>query len=442
MSPCATRSVRDSTGALAESVERPRIAIDWAASDSVDRYSGWERELGVQTGSVHADDFQDMAPDVWRTDGPPRINPFPNNIARVFRFNRIEGLYLGVAPSVEFRSQAPGLTAGVYGGWAFSEKTARGGAYATEHVGPYIAGVRAERTLASTNDFGIPFGDDPGVGALLASVDDYDYVDRRAAMASLTRVLRSVDEGLATVQFGAGSDKSEFARLTRGPLPGGSDFRPNRGSIDGSYFLGSGELEWHPNVTGDFVQPGVGARVQVDAATGELTWQRTELSLSARQYWGPLSLAAHVDGGFVEGAPLPPQQLFEIGGNGTLAGYDYKQFAGDRAALFRGFASYRFHVWQRPWRFWHNYFLPGLSPGVALSAEGGWTEISSPGAALAVRELGLNPDGTPLSTATNGIRTTAGAGLTLFSDLVHVGVARPIDRPATWRLVVGFGPIF
>ncbi len=182
--------------------------------------------------------------------------------------------------------------------------------------------------------------------------------------------------------------------------------------------------------------------MRFEAGEGELTWQRAELSLSARRYWGPLSLAAHADAGVVTGSRIPPQQLFEIGGNGTLDGYNYKQFAGDRAALFRGFASYSFHVWRRPWRIWRNYLAPGVGPGLALSADGGWTEISSSNASLAVQRLGTNPDGTPVSTATGGVRATVGAGLTFFSDLLHVGVARPVDRPAPLRFVIGFGPVF
>ena len=431
------------TGQVAsDTSQHAAVVIDWAPSDSLDRYSAWNREIGAQSASVHSDDFADLAPAAWRSDGPPRFDAFPNSITRVFRFNRVEGLYLGIAPSVEFRSLAPGLSAGLYGGWAFSEQTARGGAYVSQRRGDEIADLHAERTLASTNDFGIPLSEDPGFGALIGSLDDNDYIDRRLAALSLTHIFGMVEKGLATVTVDVGSDQSERAHLAHGPLPGAAAFLPNRGSLDGSYTEVRGEIELHPSVTGDYVQPGLGARLSVDAARGDLTWQRLEASLSARRYLGPVSIAAHADGGMVFGSRLPPQQLFEIGGNETLIGYDFKQFAGDRAALFRSYASYRFNLWQRPRRVWRDYLIPGLSPGIGLSAEGGWAEISSPAGALAVRELGLRPDGTPVSTATDGVRATVGAGLTFFSDLLHVGVARPVDRAARWRLVFGFGAIF
>ena len=431
------------TGLVAsDTVQHPAVVIDWAPSDSLDRYTAWNREIGAQTASVHSDDFSDLAPAAWRSDGPPRFDPFPNSITRVFRFNRVEGLYLGVAPSVEFRSLAPGLSAGVYGGWAFSEQTARGGAYVTRRSGEEISSLRAERTLASTNDFGVPLSDDPGFGALIGSLDDNDYVDRRLAALSLTHIFGNIENALATATLDVGNDRSERAHLAHGPLPGAAAFPPNRGSLDGSYAEARGEIELHPSVTGDYVLPGVGARLSIDAARGDLTWQRIEGSLSARRYWGPVSIAAHADGGMVFGSPLPPQQLFEIGGNETLIGYDFKQFAGNRAALFRSYASYRFHLWQRPRRVWRSFLIPGLSPGIGMSVEGGWTGISSATAALAVRQLGLGPDGAPLSTATRGVRATVGTGLTFFSDLVHIGVARPVDHPAHLRFVLGLGAIF
>jgi hypothetical protein len=92
--------------------------------------------------------------------------------------------------------------------------------------------------------------------------------------------------------------------------------------------------------------------------------------------------------------------------------------------------------------FWRNYFIPGLGPGLALSVQGGWTELSSPGARDAVAQLGDGWSVTPVSQPTNGIRATVGAGMTLFSDILHVGFARPVDRAAPWKFVAGFGATF
>jgi hypothetical protein len=433
--------VVNESGAIAEEApERRTINISWAPRDSVDRFDAWDAPIGVQTSEVHADDFDDLAPDRWRTTGPARLEMFPNSMSRIVRYNRVEGLFLGLAPSVDFRSAIPGLTMGAYGGWAFTEKTIRGGAYANYRLRSTTYGLRAERALASTNDFAMPLSDDPGLGALLGSIDNYDYVDRSTALLSATKVFRSVNTGLLTTQFGVGRDRAEISRLTKG-LFGAGSFRPNRGVIEGSYVIGMADLEIHPNVTGDFVSPGFGGRMHYEVANGGLSWQRTDISLSARKYVGPVSFALHADGGILSGAQLPPQKLYELGGNELLPGYSYKQFAGNRAALFRSFASYRFNVLKQPWRL-RRYYLPGLSPGIGASIQGGWTELSSPAARASATLLGLKADGTPLSTATDGVRATAGGGLTFFSDLLHVGAARPIDRSGKWKFVLGFGTAF
>lgn len=434
----------DDTGTIAssDSVGVPRVIVSWASNDTLNSYAEWQHTIGTQSSSVHSDDFDDMAPDAWRADGAPRVSMFPNTTSKMIRFNRVEGLFTGVTPSVDFRSLAPGLTIGGSAGFAWSERTVRGGGSVSLSRGRWKVGARAERALASTNDFALPLDDDPGFAALIGSIDNYDYVDRKQAMMSLTRIIGAVDVGLATIQVGVGDDRGERTRLSQGLFSGSSRFRQNRGSANGSYVLAAADVELHPNVTGDFVQPGVGARLHGEAASGTLDWRRMELSLSGRKYWGPVSVAAHADGGIVTGAHPPPQTLFELGGNELLPGYEYKQFAGDRAALFRSFASYRFSAWRRPMHFWRNYYIPGFGPGLAVSAQGGWTELSSLGARESVIQLGDGWSVAPVSQATNGIRATIGAGVTLFSDIMHIGIARPVDHAAPWKFVAGFGATF
>jgi hypothetical protein len=184
-------------------------------------------------------------------------------------------------------------------------------------------------------------------------------------------------------------------------------------------------------VTGDYVQPGVGLRAHYEVGSGQLHWQRVELGLSGRYYLGPISLAAHADGGAAFGDHLPSQRTFRLGGYGTLPGYSVDQFQGDYAALFRSFATYRFGIWDRPMHLWRTLFIPGVGPGIAVSAQGGWTAFSS-----------ANQDPTTAALATNGVRATVGGGITLFSDAFHLGLARPVDRAAPWRFVGGFGAAF
>jgi hypothetical protein len=416
-----------------------RLRVSWAPSDSIDRFSDWRTDIGATTNSVSSGDFDDLAPDAWRSFGPPRLDVYPRSIRRVFRFNRVEGLYLGAAPTVEFRSAAPGLTMGAFGGYAFSEHTVRGGAIASLDRGADLYAIRAERALVSTNDFTPPLDEDPGLAALVSSIDDYDYVDRSSSTLAFTRFLGGVRTGLFTAELGGARDRPERARLAHG-LFGGPAFRRNRGADAGAYGIARVSFEWHPNVSGDFVTPGVGARVSNELARGQLNWDRVELRVSARRYIGPLNIAFHGDGGADFGSEPPPQTLFELGGDASLPGYDYKEFVGDRAALARAAISYRLNLWKRPIRI-RGLVIPGVSPGLAVSANGGWTRLTASGSRAAAR-LGVDPSGTPGAGPSRGIRATVGGGVTFFSDLVHIGVARPVDEPRPWRWVFGVGPLF
>jgi hypothetical protein len=430
------------TLAVADARRETDHRTTWAPSDSVSRFKDWNQALGSATFDVNANDFEDVAPDVWRQTGRPRLDIAPTKTDNLFRYNRVEGLYTGLEVNLRMRSAAPGLSFGGLLGWAWTERTLRGGAHIALRRDPWRTGIRAERQLANTNDFTPPLNPESGgLAAMFGSVDDFDYVDRRLALASVTRVIGVSDAALVTFQAGAGSDRAERSRLEHG-LSGGGTFRPNRGSADGSYTLGTFDAELHPGVSGDFVQPGVGARLHYEIGHGDLDWQRAELLLAARRYLGPVALSLQGDGGVVWGNVIPPQKLFEVGGSGTLPGYDYKEFAGDRAALLRAQLEYAFPLWRLPRRLWRTLFVPGLAPGIAAGLQGGWTSLSTDAAQASVVALSAPFSTTPVSRATDGFRATFGFGLTFFSGSAHIGVARPIDHKAPWRFVGGLGHNF
>lgn len=424
------------------SAVRATHGTTWASQDTISRFADWHGALGDATASVSADDFDDFAPDPWRAAGAPRVDFSPASTDHLVRFDRVQGLYTGLEATLQLRSAAPGVSLGALAGYAWTERTVRGGLHAQLQRGPWTLGGRAERTLPSTNDFGRPFEPrSAGLAGILGSLDDFDYVDRRLAIGTVTRLAGSIDRAVVTAQLGVGDDRPERARLARGWIGGGA-FRPNRDAASGTYGIAMVDAEFHPGLSGDFVLPGIGAAVHAEAARGTLTWQRVELSAAGRQYFGPLSLTAEVQGGVVTGRIIPPQQLFELGGSATLPGYAYKQFAGDQAALFRGFAGYVLPIWRAPRRVWRSLFIPGLAPGFAGGIEGGWTQISNAAARAAVSTLGASEGGESLSVATGRARATAGFGVTFFSGTLHLGVARPIDHSAPWKVVLGAGPSF
>ena len=425
--------------------------LSFAPAESISRYHEWIQPLGTATTTVSGSDFDDLSPDAWRATGPPRVDFTPTKLDEIFRFNRVEGVYTGFAVGEHFRDAVPGLTAHGHAGWAWSEATPRGGGSLVYRRGGWTTAVRAERRLATTNDFVPPLeGGSEGFGALFFGVDDQDYVDRRSADASLTRMIGTAHGALVTVQAGLRRDRSEVASLDRSVL-GVGHFRLNRASATGNYAYGASTLEIHPDVTGLFLEPGIGLIASYELARGDLQWQRAELTIAVRKSVSDFVISTRLQGGLARGRPLAPQALFELGGENALPGYDYKEFAGDRAAAAGVLASYTFPLLRRPWRVIRSLMVPGLSPGLAAGVQSGWAEASSATARSAIVRLNpaapanceaLNSCPLPLSVPTNGVRATVDLRMTFFGGLVGVGVARPVDRAAPWRFAFRFGQEF
>jgi hypothetical protein len=188
----------------------------WAPQDSLSRYGGWRESIGNMTASVTADDFDEFAPDGWKATGAPRMDFVPASIDNLVRFDRVQGLYTGAEVNLQLRDAAPGVTIGALAGYAWTEHTVRGGVHASAQRGLWTYGARAERALPSTNDFVRPFEpQSAGLAGIVGSLDDFDYVDRKLAVATVTHIVGSVDRALLTVQFGAGEDRSSVARNVR-----------------------------------------------------------------------------------------------------------------------------------------------------------------------------------------------------------------------------------
>lgn len=424
---------------VAQPLQPTRSTLTFAGGDSVSRYGGWTTRLGTLSGAVHADDFADLAPDEWRPTGPPRATLWPRRLEDVVRYNRVEGMFTGVSGSIAFRDMAPGLAARGSVGWAWSEGAARGGAAVSLSRGRWSSALRAERVLATTNDYLLTLETGLSLGPLFSGTDDHDYVDRSLVAWSATRVLKHIDRGLLTTELALVRDRHPAASVAK-PVFGGAAFRANRNSLEGEYARATAILEWHPRVTGESLSPGLGARVKYELAQGELEWQRLDVRLAARQRWRGLALSARVDGGAVTGRVIPPQALYEMGGAADLPSYDYKEFGGDRAVLGRALAAWYAPVLRTPVRI-GGLVLPGLSPGLGVGAQAGWAEASSAAARAALFTLG--GDGvTPLSRPTGRVRSTVDLRVTVLSGAIGFGVARPVDQAGEWRPFFLWGAAF
>lgn len=426
-----------------------------APSDTLDRFDAWRDALGAATGTLHADDFDDVAPDAWRRTGRPRVEFHAARVSDLVRFDRVEGLYTGAGVRVRFRDAAPGLTLRAAGGWAWSERAARGRfeleRETADSAGRWTVGVRAARSLDITNDFRSPLDSGSSLGAVFGSVDPYDYVDRRLATLFVRRAF-GARAGSFRVEVGAASDRGAATHVRQGLIAAPSPFRPNRGVDAGGYLRSAVTAELHPDVSAAFVRPGVGARLFYERGDAGLTFQRVEARVVARTdlpaRWpgalrgSTLTATARGEAGALLGAGRPPQQLFELGGGESLQGYDYKAFAGDRAGRARVALVYGSPWWRAPLRL-GTFAVPGLSPGLSLGVEAGWTTASSDAALRSIERLGpADSEGTP-SRPSDGMRATLDAGLRFFGGALFVGGARPLDghtdRPSGWRGVVRVG---
>lgn len=435
---------RDTLIALADGDSAPRLPpmrarLTFAKGDTASRYGRWQSGLGATTATVSANDFDDLAPDVWLSSGPPRATFWPRKTEDVVRYNRVEGLFTGVSGQVRFRDMVPGLSARASAGWAWSEATARGSVTATYAKSRWITSVRVERALVTTNDFLLALESGLSIGPLIGGVDDHDYLDRRTGALSVSRIFKNVDRAILTTELAYVSDLPERMRVPESILYGGA-FRPNRNAASGRYARATTTLEVHPRVGGETLSPGLGARIIYEVASGDIDWQRAEVRLAARKYRGGFMFASRLDGGVVLGRRLPPQAVYELGGGMDLPSYDYKEFGADRAALGRALGAYYFPVLRTPRRVW-RLIIPGISPGIGAGIQGGWTEASSDAARSALVALG--GDGvTPLSRPTDGVRATADFRLTILSGAIGAGFARPIDHSARWRPFFLWGAAF
>ena len=416
-----------------------RAKLTYASRDSVSRYGEWESNLGTSSAKVTSEDFNDLAPDVWRPTGPPRMSFWPRRFEDFVRYNRVEGMFTGVSGAIRFRDAAPGLSGRFTAGWAWTEQAIRGAASVSLARKHWLSGARVERTLANTNDFPLALESGLSIGPLLGGVDESDYVDRRIGALTVTRIIGNVDRALVGIDVGLVEDRPETQRVAKAPLYG-SEFLPNRVSFPGRYGRATATIEVHPRVSNESLSPGIGARLIYEVAAGDLDWQRVEARVAMRQYWHGFVVASRVEAGAVFASVIPPQTLYELGGFTTLPSYEFKEFGGDRAALGTGLLAYHFPIWRTPKRV-KFLVLPGLSPGVGTGIRGGWAEASGPAARQALLDLG--GDGiTPLSRSTDRIRATVDVRLTVLSGAFGVGVSRPIDEPGRWKPFFAWGASF
>ncbi|WP_353265540.1 hypothetical protein [Gemmatimonas sp.] len=421
---------------------RARRPLTFASTDSLARFGAWRNQLGTITEGLHSDDFQDIAPDVWRPTGAPRFDLAAPRPADVMHFNRVEGLYTGVGGKLSLRDMAPGVVVRGNVGYAWAEQTVRGRVSAERTRGPFTLELRGGRSMDITNDFRAPL-DSGNTFAALGSLDSYDYVSRNfATLSAVQRIGRR--QFILRGDVGYGDDRWRPSQYLRGPF-GGNAFRANHGVTEGSYLRSAAVVEWNPDLNAEALRPGIGGRFSYERGDGTLSWQRTEARLTGRRPIGPFVILARGDVGMVTGSRIPSQQLFELGRLQNLPSYEDKQFAGSRAAAVRASVQYTTPFLRQPIRVGQRWFLPAIAPGFSVGVQSGWADAPTAAAREAVLRLdaGYDPRSlalrTPVATPTERVRASMTAGFRFFGNALFVGATRPVDQAARWRTLVGLG---
>jgi len=420
--------------------------LSLATNDSLGSFRGWLSDLGRATASVSARDFDDVAPDFLKTTGGLLVLLQGERLSDFLRVNRVEGPFTGAAVTVRFRDAAPGLVTRAIGGYAWVERTARGRFITEWRRGETMLGLRVGRGLDVTNDFRTPIDSGPSFSGFVDGTDPYDYVDRRSATAQFVRGLSDRFGSEFRADVGLVDDRGAVARWQT-PLASGEPMRENRGVAEGRYARTAFTLDWRPDVSGEFLRTGLGARLHYERGDGELDYQRIEGRVASRYNKGPLTLATRTDAGVVVSDAPPPQQLFELGRTQGLPGYEYKEFAGTQAVLSRALVMWRLPLLESPIRLTQRFWLPAPTPALAWSVQAGWTDAPSAAAHRSVSQLGFTcqrpapstegsppalPVCMPVSQTTDGWRASMGFGLRFFGGAVSWMAAKPLDGRG-WR---------
>jgi hypothetical protein len=342
--------------------------------------------------------------------GLPRARLRLGGASDLFRYNRAEGAVVGLGSVV---SPAARWSLGVHGGWAFGAEhpLARAQLVRTRPLGSLALAGHVNQP----RDVGVGPAASGAINTLASLFAGADYTDLFAASGASLGVRHEVGPrwlGALDLRF---ERQRSLERATRSGIFGPDDFRPVRPIDDGDFAGADLAVRRVAPAGTDWVWRGeasAGGGV-LRAEDGERAFVQPRAALGVERNWSWRDARLEFDGS--AGASLgdvPRQALFLLGGRGTVSGYQFRAFGGDRFALGRAAASAEMlHPWLRGRAF----------------VEAGWAGVGEGN--RATRDLwGASP--------TDGLVTGVGAGVGIFYDLLHVNVARGLQRGGRWELSV------
>lgn len=346
--------------------------------------------------------------------GTARLGPALPSVSEVLRVRRAEGALAGAGGRLQL-DDVRGMEA-----WIGHPFEAGGMEWKATWSGP-LAGGRLR--LVGYGDRLTDVGPWPGASGAVSSlgflISGEDYTDPWFRSGASVRWRAPAGGGV--LRIGLALEEQQPAGLTALP-PGDEPVRPvrpadagdeARASVGWSVPLGRGlGLRWRAGIEGQ-------------AAAGELGgWTRLLGRLDARSgrragrwSWRLVGAVA------AAGGDLPPQRLLLLGGRGTVPGYAFRRWGGDRAGWLLVEASRE---------------VVGPWIGLRALAAAGWAEVDGPGAAAAARFGG--PEGGTLA-GTGGLRPSAGVGVGLLDGILRVDLVRGLDA-GRWEWVISAAPRF
>jgi hypothetical protein len=313
---------------------------------------------------------------------------FPS-ASHAIRYNRAEGVFVGGGAVVR---PATGLVLRGHLGYGFS----------SGHFAGRVHLAGASQTSAAIfvhanelRDLGPLPGPDGVTNTFSALTAGRDYLDPYFA-SGLRFALPRWSVGPAELTGSVTMERHRSAALEVGNDE--NTFRPVRPIEEGDLLAGDVTLRTPAREVG--FEASVSARYGV-IESQDFGTLRLFAGLGREALWQSFNVGSSVNAGYLT-ERAPSQELFLLGGQGTLLGHPYRAFVGDRFWLADGYVS-------------RTVYSPWVSARVFGAA--GWTELRED------RVLPLRWHGTP----DGGVKTTVGVGVGLLWDILQADVARGLD---------------
>ncbi len=323
------------------------------------------------------------------------------SLSDVLRYDRAEGLFTGAG--VNLRPD-PDLSVRLGVGYAFGRKRPSGSLEISRVPAPWVPVL--ELYWDQLRDLG-PFpGSSPVVSSLGAVFMGHDWLDPWFARgARLTLRGPEPQEGPSiTLRL----ERQASARI----VLNGRDFAPIRPIIDGVLAAVDARAPFALPVGGDGAVEVTGGRM-TKHSFGTVVF-RNRWSAGAPD--GGWQATVDVSAGGAT-ARTPVQELFFLGGRGTLPGWDFRRFVGRGFWLARVEGTHPLH---QPWVGIRAFAALGATALASASLPTGWEDTH---------------DG-------DGPRASVGAGLSFGWDVLRLDFAHGVGDGGRWEVMLSVDPRF